>query len=119
MLSLKFNSQMRYWLLLLVTLALNIVFIIYFVPSDENFCPQLFSFDNGTIGPDPDLPDEYVIANFILGSLYAILTVWMLVEYFTVTWPHFVLPEFLYSFKNYCKRHRLLSFLSKYELCII
>ena len=108
------NSQARYWLLLLVTLVLNIMFIIYFTPDEEEICPIFFSIDNGTMNPDFH---EYVISTYILGSLYAMLVAWMLLEHFTVTWPHFVLPKILYTlqklFHKQVKRYRQLSWMTK------
>lgn len=110
-------SKTRYWLLLLVTLVLNIFFIIYYMPTinEESICPTIYSFVNGTV--NPDLHTDYVISTFILGTLYAVLSFWMLLEYFVVTWPHFVLPKFLYSLKKIfqkLQRYRLLSWTSKY-----
>ena len=113
----EFFSTVRYWLLLLLTLVLNIIFIVYFVPNDDvrKICPHFFLFANGTLSPDPDLPHDYVIGNFVIGSLYAFLVVWMLLEYFIITWPHFVLPKFLYNCKKYCENHPAISWLSRYE----
>ena len=107
-------SLTRYWLILLVTLVLNVMLIIYFTPSEEEICPIFFSFVNGTI--NPDFTEEYVISTFVLGSLYAFLVAWMILEHITVTWPHFVLPKFLYDISKYCRkveRYRCLSWITK------
>ena len=103
---------MRYWLLLLATLVLNILFVVYFRPADEVVCPQIYSFTNGSF--NEDLNPQYVIATFVVGSIYAILSFWMVMEYFIVTWPHFVMPKFLYTFKNKLAKNRLTAPFSKY-----
>ena len=95
-----FCSQLRYWLLLFVTLVLNILFIVYFNPGPGEvlLCPQIYSFGNGTL--NQDLDDDYIIATLFMGSLFAFLSVWMVLEYFVVTWPHFVFPKILYSIRD-------------------
>ena len=104
--------------MLLTTLILNIFLIIYFGPHDnEKSCPSIFHFHNGTISDD-EISHQYTIATFFLGSLYAFLSIWMLLEYFIVTWPHFILPELLYTFKDYCKRHYYLLVVIKVNKCI-
>lgn len=101
----KLSSRTRYWLLLLITLLLNIFFMIYYEPQGPGGigCPHLFA-GAGNFTLNPALNTSYVIANFVLGTLYFLLTVWMLLEYFIVTWPHFVLPEFLYTLQSLCQR---------------
>ncbi len=45
----------------------------------------------------PDL-DDWIgkFALFILGPIHLVLSLWMLVEYFAVNWPNFVLPRYIY-----------------------
>lgn len=91
-----FISRFRYWLMLMVILALNILLIVYYHPgSNSTICPVSVSYQNGTLNQGFDI--RYVVSTFVLGGIFAILTVWMLLEYFIVTWPHFVFPEFLYN----------------------
>jgi hypothetical protein len=95
-------------------LVLNILFIIFYNPGFEGVevvCPQIYSFENGTL--NGDLSDKYVISTFILGSAYALLAVWMVLEYFIITWPHFVLPKFLYKIFSKLTKYRLTAPLSK------
>lgn len=100
-------SRWRYWLFLLVTLILNILFIIFYNPVEFNpvtqrdepvevLCPVIYSFENSSL--NDDLHENYVVSTFVLGSLYLLLAIWMVVEYFVLMWPHFVLPKFLYSY---------------------
>ena len=124
-LSLHPFSQWRYWLLLLVTLILNILFIIYFNPDDSNsdgsgqngtavvelVCPRIYSFESEAF--NEALVDEYVVSTFVLGSLYLLLAIWMILEYFIVTWPHFVLPRFLYTYCDKLEKYRLTRPLSR------
>ena len=85
-------SRARYWLLLLVILALN---ILLFLSDNDTICPISISYQNGTLSEDFKI--KYVALTFLLGGLFAFLAVWMLLEYFIVTWPHFVLPVFFYD----------------------
>ena len=97
-----------------MTFVLNVLFIIYFQPDnplEEIVCPQIYSFSNGSF--NQDLEEEYVIATFVLGSLYAVLAFWLVMEYFMVTWPHFVLPRFLYTIGEKLKQYRLTSPIAK------
>lgn len=85
-------SLERYWLLLLVILALNILLII---SDNDTVCPISISYENGTLSEGFEV--QYIALTVLLGGLFAFLAVWMLMEYFIVTWPHFVLPEFFYD----------------------
>jgi hypothetical protein len=51
-------------------------------------------------------------STFILGSAYALLALWMVLEYFIITWPHFVLPKFLYKLCSKLMEYRLRAPLS-------
>ena len=80
--------------------------MVYYMPNDGNVgCPALLDRNNTnfTLGINNELSNSYVIATFVLGALYFILTIWMLLEYFIVTWPHFVLPEILYTLQSFCQ----------------
>lgn len=61
----------------------------YTVPG---FLGDNFDF-NGTIPTIPEISTDYRITLYILGALHLILAVWMVLEYFIVHLPHFVLPE--------------------------
>ena len=108
-------SQARHWLLLLVTVLVNLMLMIYFRPTirEEGLCPLFFLFtNNGTI--NPDFTHDHVISTFVLGSLYALLVIWMILEHFIVTWPHFVLPKFPYAISEWLQRHYISSRITKY-----
>ncbi len=92
-------------------LALNILLIVYYDPPSETVCPIAFDFQNGTV--NDGFSNEYVIATFVLGGVFATLTLWMLLEYFIVTWPHFVLPHFLYTLHDKLERHKLTWWLAR------
>ena len=105
-----FSSQARYWLLLLVILALNILLIVYYNPSNETVCPIAFNFhpsENESIIND-GFSNEYVVSTYVLGSLFAFLTVWMLLEYYIVNLPHFVPPRILYTCSDKMEKYKLL-----------
>lgn len=104
---------MRYWLLLFVTLILNILFVVYFNPGPEEtlFCPQIYSFNDETF--NPELDGDYVLATLFMGSLFGFLSVWMIMEYFIVTWPHFVLPKTLYSIYDKLGKYNITSWTRK------
>ena len=110
--------------MLLVILALNIALIVFYEPDDETICPiafnytsigrdfqTFFDFSNSSNESSVDslqlspvnegFSSTYVALVFLLGFVFAVLTVWMLLEYYVVTWPHFVLPKFLYTL---CKK---------------
>lgn len=108
------SSRWRYWLFLVVTLVLNILFIIFFVPGPEigengenitveEFCPRILV--NGSI--NEDLPAKYIVSTFVLSSLYLLLAIWMVLEYYIVTWPHFVLPKILYTLSDKLGEYQL------------
>ena len=89
-----FSSKLRYWFLLLLTLALNIVVIIaYKAPKPNTLIPTKpeLRVNNSLINP---------ILFYVLGGLHTLFSLWMVLEYFIVTWPHFVLPKFLYKIKS-------------------
>ena len=94
-----------------MTFVLNVLFGIYFQPVNELVCPQIFSFVNGSL--NEDLEYNYVIGTFVLASVYLLLTLWLLLEYFIVTWPHFVLPKFLYNVKRKLEKNRLTASIAK------
>lgn len=52
---------------------------------------------------------EYVAYTFLLGFVFAVLTFWMLIEYFVVTLPHFVLPRFLYTLSKGLAKYRIIQ----------
>ncbi len=89
-------------------LALNILLIVYYNPPTETVCPIAF---NGTV--NDGLSNQYVISTFVLGGVFAILTFWMLIEYFIVTWPHFVLPQILYTLSDKLEEHKLTQWLAR------
>ena len=106
------NSRPRYWLFLLVTFLLNIIFIVYFQPIDpiaEEFCPTISSLSNIT-----ENSEEFITATFITGSIYAVLVIWMVLEFLIVSWPHFVLPPILYLVKEKLDGNRMTKLLAKY-----
>ena len=88
-------SQGRYWLFLLVTLILNIIFIVY--DRGARVCPTV-ALTNLTLSGEDEDRINYILSNFVVGAVYFILAVWMLLEFFVTNWPHFVLPKFLYKF---------------------
>lgn len=100
-----YSSNARHWILLLITLILNIFLI--FQPQNGTICPTVYSFSNGT------LPEEYIIATFTLDALYTLLAAWLVLEHFTITWPHFVLPKFIYKLCCKLGRYRLTAWMSK------
>ena len=94
-------------------LVLNILLIVYYDPPTETVCPIAFDFENGTVARG--FSDEYVITTFVLGGVFACLTVWMLLEYFLVTWPHFVMPHFLYTLTDKMDRYTLTRLPARYK----
>lgn len=95
---------MRYWGLLLVTLILNIILIADFNPSTS--CPVILNTTIGGLGYEflngTELDELDVLTSSLLfGCIYAILVLWMLIEHFSVTLPHFVLPELLYTISRF------------------
>ncbi len=56
-----------------------------------------FSFREAAGGIRPDVDDwfeKYLL--YILGAFHLVLTLWMLVEYFVINLPNFVLPRYFY-----------------------
>ncbi len=49
----------------------------------------------GAIRPDTDNWFDDVVV-YLLGTIHLVLSLWMLVEYFVVNWPNFVLPRYVY-----------------------
>lgn len=103
-------SRERYWLLLLVILTINILLLVYYNPDNNAICPISILNQNRTLAIElnKDFETKYVIFTVTLGGLFTFLAIWMLLEYFTVTWPHFVLPEFFYKLCYLlCKKFRI------------
>lgn len=98
-----------------MTLLLNITLAVYYEPKmmNEGMCPVFFHYVNESV--NPDINHELIITTGILGSIYTILVIWMLAEYFTITWPHFVLPKFLYKNKvsKFMQRWSCLSWIAR------
>jgi hypothetical protein len=84
----------RYYILLFITLLLNLLVLITFSVPDgrqndaENATwPQVA----GPIKPEVDVFfRQYLL--FILGAVHLIFSLWMVVEYFVVNYPNFILP---------------------------
>lgn len=106
-------SRIRYWLLILLIIILNILFIVYFTPprGEEIVCPSILSFSNNSL--NENLDEDYVALTVVVGAAFALLSVWMLLEYFIVMWPHFVLPKIMYTFLGDLDEYRLLAPFSK------
>lgn len=88
-----YSSRARYWFLLLLTLLLNVaVLTLYKVDPNQRSIPtKPFIGINGF--------QENPALFYTLGGLHILLSLWMVLEYFTVTCTHFVLPEFLYNIR--------------------
>ena len=99
MIKIIYCSRFRYWLLLLTILVLNILTIIH-SDDDTMACPSVFTINTSIPGKLID-PTVYIESIVILGALFSALSVWMLVDYFVTTWPHFVMPRFVYTYS--CK----------------
>ena len=78
---------------------------------EEGRVQVIENLDNNSTITSPFVAESLSIAIYVLGSLHLLLAIWMVMEYFIVTWPHFVLPEFLY--KICFKRFDLSAFLIK------
>ena len=109
------SSQPRYWFLLLLTLVLNILVIVgYSDPNnmEEGRVQVIRNLDENSTITNPNVKKPLAIAIYVLGGLHLLLAIWMVMEYFIVTWPHFVLPEFLYRIRF--KHFDLSAFLIRY-----
>ena len=68
-----------------------------FTHREDNAENDMYSFSNasGAIKPDADDWFEDNVL-YIFGTFHLILSLWMLVEYFVVNKPNFVLPRLFY-----------------------
>lgn len=95
-------SRQRYWFLLLLTLALNIFIIIDPTVALRNNLAFINSSDprfGGNVVPFPFFHRNNLLFLIVilLGILHSFFSIWMVLEYFILNWPNFVLPEFLYK----------------------
>ncbi len=80
-------SSKRYWLLLFLTLVMNIIVIVsYRAPSPNTSTPTLPEFIYAIVP----------LLIYIVGGVHTFFAGWMAMEYLILTGPHFVLPKFLY-----------------------
>jgi len=92
-----------------LTLVLNVIVLVSFrSPPPNSTVPSLPEFSSDI---------DYQILLYIIGGVHLFFSVWMVLEYFMLTAPHFVLPEFLYridlvpdSFSQY----RLTAWIKRY-----
>ncbi|XP_019851941.1 PREDICTED: inositol 1,4,5-trisphosphate receptor type 3-like [Amphimedon queenslandica] len=87
---LAFHS-IRSRLLMFVTVLLNLFLLfIYTVPPH--------AVGNNTPFR-PDFPRWFHPLFFVLGAIHLFLSLWIVVEYFVINWPHFRLPSFCYTLR--------------------
>ncbi len=79
--------------MILLTVLLNLIVL----ASYEMPVSQGGVMNNRTIPAVPTIRNEFQITLYALGSLHIFLSLWMVLEYFIVNWPHFVVPEILCS----------------------
>ena len=47
----------------------------------------------------PVFPHWFIAVFFVLGAIHLFLSLWIVVEYFVINWPHFRLPGFCYTLR--------------------
>ncbi len=103
-----FFSVTRYWLLLLLTLVMNIIVVVtYRAPSPITSAPTRPEFSLAIVP----------LLIYAIGGVHTFFAGWMALEYFVLNGPHFVLPEFLYRIKIIpakFSQYRLTAWMTRY-----
>jgi inositol 1,4,5-triphosphate receptor type 1 len=84
-------------LLLLLTIILNIIVLAVFKVPPQYIVPNGPSDNNTVFLPETEVW-FYPYLLFVLGAIHLIMTLWIVIEYFLINFPHFHLPLFFIKF---------------------
>jgi inositol 1,4,5-triphosphate receptor type 1 len=108
----------RYWLLLFITLLLNLFLLLTFsVPEDRRNDATNATWPDAAGSFKPDVQNYFrSFLLFVLGGFHLLLALWMVAEYFVVNYPHFFLlvPSFISKAKDRSVNKSENSWLEKY-----
>ena len=101
----------RHILLVLWTILMSVFTLMAFMIPDDLKENHIFTFFNASGAIQPDFlgywRGAYRPVLYTFGIFHLILSIWMVLEYFIITWPNFRLPSMYYSLrKRYMLTHK-------------